>query len=156
MSRYHCAASARGRSLNRSFDNSRRETSWDPNKKNSLCSLTAPISTPPVYSDATPAINLGLRGPEKWAFWPPRASARCPYSIDAICIGSLWCADRTLPRAMPTKNIAAASITAIAPSFCGGTSLRICLSKSSWSRRSIFEVPIFVSMRNAAKLPLFH
>jgi hypothetical protein len=71
-----------------------------------------------------------------------RRSARCPYSIDAICIGSLWCADRTLPRAMPTKNIAAI-ITAITPSFCGGPSLRICLSKSSWSRRSIFEVPIF-------------
>jgi hypothetical protein len=59
--------------------------------------------------------KLGFARPGKVAFWPPRASARCPYSIDAICIGSLWCADRTLPRAMPTKNIAAASITAIAP-----------------------------------------
>ena len=57
---------------------------------------------------------------------------------------------------MPTKNIAAASITAIAPSFRGGTSLRICLSKSSWSRRSIFEVPIFVHAKRGktAAVPL--
>jgi hypothetical protein len=55
---------------------------------------------------------------------------------------------------MPTKNIAA-SITAITPSFRGGLSLRICLSKSSWSRRFIFEVPI-LSTRNATKLPPFH
>src|SRR6266436_6584913 len=55
---------------------------------------------------------------------------------------------------MPTKNIAA-SITAITPSFQGGLSLRICLSKSSWSRRFIFEVPI-LSTRNATKLPPFH
>jgi hypothetical protein len=54
-------------------------------------------------------------------------SACCPYFIDAICIGSLWCGDRTLPRAMPTKNIAA-NITAITPSFRGGPSLRVCLS----------------------------
>src|SRR6516164_956040 len=53
-----------------------------------------------------------------------------PYSIDAICVGALWCGDRTLPSVMPTKNIAA-SITAIAPSLLGGVSLRICLSKSS-------------------------
>jgi hypothetical protein len=65
------------------------------------------------------------------------------YSIDAICVGSLWCGDRTLPMAMPTKNIAA-SITAITPSFRGGERLRICLSKSSRSRRFIFTVPIFV------------
>jgi hypothetical protein len=44
---------------------------------------------------------------------------------------------------MPTKNIAA-SITAITPSFRGGENLRICLSNSSWSRLSIFAVPIFV------------
>jgi hypothetical protein len=41
---------------------------------------------------------------------------------------------------MPTKNIAA-SIIAITPSFRGGVSLRICLSKSSWSRRSILMSP---------------
>jgi hypothetical protein len=45
--------------------------------------------------------------------------------------------------AMPTKNIAA-SITAITPSFRDGERLRICLSKSSWSYRFIFAVPIFV------------
>jgi hypothetical protein len=44
---------------------------------------------------------------------------------------------------MPAKNIAA-SITAITPSFRGGESVRICLFKSSRSRRSIFAVPIFV------------
>src|SRR5437868_4863505 len=66
-------------------------------------------------------------------------------------MGSLSCADRTPPRAIPTKNIAA-NITAIAPSFRSGLSLPICLSKSSWSRRSILRspflfignVPIFV------------
>src|SRR6516164_2853231 len=52
------------------------------------------------------------------------------YSIDAICVGALWCGDRTLPSVMPTKNIVA-SIKAITPSFLGGVSLRICLSKSS-------------------------
>ena len=52
------------------------------------------------------------------------------YSIDAICVGALWCGDRTLPSVMPTKNIAA-SIKAITPSCRGGVSLRICLSKSS-------------------------
>jgi hypothetical protein len=41
---------------------------------------------------------------------------------------------------MPTKNIAASN-TAIMPSFRGGLSLRICLSKSSWSRRSILRSP---------------
>src|SRR6516164_7877733 len=50
--------------------------------------------------------------------------------IVAICIGSLWCTDRRLPTVIPIKNIAA-TITAIAPSFRGGVSLRICLSKSS-------------------------
>jgi hypothetical protein len=45
--------------------------------------------------------------------------------------------------AMPTKNVAAI-IRAITPSFCGGDSLLICLSKSSWSYRFIFAVPIFV------------
>jgi len=64
------------------------------------------------------------------------------YSTNAICIGSLWCADRTLPRVMPTTNIAASN-TAIAPSFRGGLSLPTCLSKSSWSYRFIFEVPNF-------------
>jgi hypothetical protein len=73
--------------------------------------------------------------------------------VDAICVGSLWCADRTLPRVMPTTNITA-SITAITPSFRGALSLRICLSKSSWSRRSIFTSPIFVDA-NATKLPPF-
>ena len=63
-----------------------------------------------------------------------------PYSIDAICMGSLSCAESTPPRAIPTKNIAA-NITAIAPSFRGGLSLPICLSKSSWSRRSILMSP---------------
>ena len=41
---------------------------------------------------------------------------------------------------MPSKNIAA-SIIAIMPSFRGGVSLRICLSKSSQSRRSILRSP---------------
>jgi len=68
------------------------------------------------------------------------------YSIDAICTGWLWCVDRTPPTPIPTKNNAASN-TAIAPSLRGGLSLRICLSKSSWSRRSIFEVPIFVPLR---------
>ena len=84
------------------------------------------------------------------------------YSIDAICVGSLSCGDRTLPSVIPTKNITA-SITPISPSFRGGLSLRICLSKSSSSRRFILEVPIFVpnetqlrSIGNAAKLSLFH
>jgi hypothetical protein len=63
-----------------------------------------------------------------------------PYSIDAICMGSLSCAESTPPRAIPTKNIAA-NITAIAPSFRGGLSLPICLSKSSWSVRSILMSP---------------
>jgi hypothetical protein len=80
-----------------------------------------------------------------------RAKRHSPYSIDAICIGALWGADRTPPIAMPTKNIAA-SITAITPSFGGGPSRRICLSKSSWSRRSIFEVPIFVCAKRNATL----
>jgi hypothetical protein len=78
-----------------------------------------------------------------------------PYSIDAICVGSLWCGDRTAPMAMPAKNIAA-SITAITPSFRGGERLRNCLSNSSRSRRFIFTVPIILFMGNAAKLPLFH
>jgi hypothetical protein len=56
--------------------------------------------------------------------------------------------------AMPTKNVAASN-TAITPSFCGGLSLRICLSKSSWSRWSILEVPIILFMGNAAKLRCF-
>ena len=73
------------------------------------------------------------------------------YSTDAICIGSLWCADRVLPRVMPTKNIAASNTT-ITPSFRGGVSIRICLSKSSWSCRSILMSP-FVLIGNAAKLP---
>jgi len=50
---------------------------------------------------------------------------RARYSNDAISVGALWCGvwcgDRTPPRAMPTKNIAA-SITAIAHSFRGGVS----------------------------------
>ena len=37
------------------------------------------------------------------------------YSNDAICVGALWCGDRTLPSVMPIKNIAA-SIKAITPS----------------------------------------
>src|SRR5215469_14683284 len=56
---------------------------------------------------------------------------------------------------MPTKNIPASN-TAIAPSFRGGLSLCICLSKSSWSRRSIFTSP-FLSERkrdNAVTVPL--
>jgi hypothetical protein len=57
--------------------------------------------------------------------------------------------------AMPTKNIAASN-TAIAPSFGGGVSLRICLSKSSRSCRSIFDVPIFVRAKrdNTVTVPL--
>jgi len=50
--------------------------------------------------------------------------------------------------AMPTKNIAA-SIRAIAPSFRGGLSFRVCLSKSSWSYRFIFEVPKFVHRKRS-------
>jgi len=65
-------------------------------------------------------------------------------------MGSLLSGDRALPKAMPTKNIAT-SITAITPSFRGGESLRICLSKSSWSRRSIFTSP-FLFKGNAEKL----
>src|SRR5215471_19386860 len=33
-----------------------------------------------------------------------RTNATAPYSIEAICIGALWCADRTLPGVTPTKN----------------------------------------------------
>src|SRR6516225_10660624 len=50
--------------------------------------------------------------------------------------------------AMPTKNIAA-SIRAIAPLFRGGLSFRVCLSKSSWSYRFIFEVPKFVHRKRS-------
>ena len=60
------------------------------------------------------------------------------YSIDAICVGSLWCGNTTPPMATPTKNIAA-SITTITPSFRGALSIRICLSKSSFSRRSFYR-----------------
>jgi hypothetical protein len=87
---------------------------------------------------------------------------RARYSNDAICVGALWWGDRTLPSVIPTKNITA-SITAIAPSFRGGLSLRICLSKSSSSRWFILEVPIFVpnetqlcSIGNAVNVSLFH
>ncbi len=63
--------------------------------------------------------------------------------------------DRTLPRVIPTKNIAASNTT-ITPSFRGGLSLRICLSKSSWSYRSILMVPNFVRAKrgNIAPVPL--
>jgi hypothetical protein len=33
-----------------------------------------------------------------------RTNAIAPYSIEAICIEALWCADRTLPGVTPTKN----------------------------------------------------
>jgi hypothetical protein len=77
------------------------------------------------------------------------------YSIDAICVGSLWCGNTTPPMATPTKNIAA-SITTITPSFRGALSLRICLSKSSFSRRSIFTSPIFIDAKRnkTAAVPL--
>jgi hypothetical protein len=82
-------------------------------------------------------------------------SAGLLYSIDAICVGSLWCGNTTPPMATPTKNIAA-SITPITPSFRGALSLRICLSKSSSSRRSIFTSPIFVDAKRnkTAAVPL--
>ena len=59
-------------------------------------------------------------------------------SFDAIRIGSLLCAIRMLPRVMPAKN-AAMSIKIIVPSFRGGLAARNCLSKSFWSRWSIFD-----------------
>ena len=77
------------------------------------------------------------------------------YSIDAICVSSVWCGNTTPPMAMPTKNIAA-SITAITPSFRGAVSLPICLSKSSRSYRSIFTSPFFVNAKRKkpAAVPL--
>jgi hypothetical protein len=69
-----------------------------------------------------------------------RARTSPLYSIDAICAGSVSCSDSTPPRVMPTKNITASNI-AIAPSFRGALSPRNCLSKSSWSCRSIFASP---------------
>jgi hypothetical protein len=86
------------------------------------------------------------------------AVATSGYSIDAICAGSVSCSDSTPPRVIPTKNITASS-KAIAPSFRGALSVRICLSKSSRSCWSIFMSPIFVWTRpnkaNATKLPPF-
>jgi hypothetical protein len=64
------------------------------------------------------------------------AVATSGYSIDAICAGSVSCSDSTPPRVIPTKNITASN-TAIAPPFRGALSVRICLSESSWSCRSI-------------------
>src|SRR5215469_18846308 len=33
-----------------------------------------------------------------------RTNATAHYSIEAICIGALWCSDRTLPGVTPAKN----------------------------------------------------
>ena len=55
---------------------------------------------------------------------------------------------------MPSKKIAA-SIIAIAPSFRGGVGLRICLSKSSQSRRSILRSHfVYAKRRKTAAVPL--
>ena len=69
-----------------------------------------------------------------------------PYSIDVICACLVSCSDSTPPRVTPTKNITANN-TAITPSFRGALSLRICLSKSSRSCRSIFYVTNFCRCR---------
>jgi hypothetical protein len=124
-----------------------------------LCCFEQAINTRSLRSNSWPA---PLPSPRRWKALKLRllrddgqnrsvfianalilVNAEAPYSIDAICVGSLWGSDRTPPMATPTKNIAASN-TAITPPFRGGVSLRICLSKSSRSCWSIFDVPIFV------------
>ena len=77
-----------------------------------------------------------------------------PYSIDAICMGSLLCSDRTPPRVMPTKNIAASN-TAIT-AFISWRRQSSHLLVQEFLVASVHLTSPFVFIGNAAKLPLFH
>src|SRR5262249_39865676 len=59
-----------------------------------------------------------------------RTNATAHYSIEAICIGALWCADRTLPGVTPTKNHdnCPLSVDALATHQNGFTTARITIT----------------------------
>jgi len=59
-----------------------------------------------------------------------RTYATAHYSIEAICIGALWCADRTLPGVTPTKNHdnCPLSVDALATHQNGFTTARITIT----------------------------
>ena len=59
------------------------------------------------------------------------------YSIDAICIGLLFCTDRTLLKVMPMRNIAI-SVTAITLSYRRTEMLSsLCKIRADWRSSSI-------------------
>jgi hypothetical protein len=70
----------------------------------------------------------------------PAKETPAAVSCEAICISFPWCANRTAPMPRPARNMMV-SPTAIMPLFRGGSlTPHNCLSKSFWSRRSIFKV----------------